>query len=118
MWGRATAEAIVPYEALVEALAHRAALGVRRRAPTRARRPSRPGRAGAGVVGDSDEQGDDAAPEVGTDRYVLFETVAELLEAESAVHPIVFVLDDLQYVDSASPSGCCSTCCTTTDRRG
>ena len=41
-------------------------------------------------------------PEVGTERYVLFETVADLLEAESAVWPLVFVLDDLHLTDELS----------------
>ena len=41
-------------------------------------------------------------PEVGTERYVLFETVADLLEAESAVWPLVFVLDDLHLADELS----------------
>ncbi|MGD9705031.1 MAG: hypothetical protein AB7V74_21760, partial [Acidimicrobiia bacterium] len=45
---------------------------------------------------------DSLKPELGTDRYVLFETVAELLDAESAMWPIVFVLDDLQWADPLS----------------
>lgn len=101
MWGRATAEAIVPYEALVEGLRT-----VLRSVSDDARQRVLDGRRGLGVlvpvVGDHDGLVDDDAPEVGTDRYVLFETVAELMEAESAVHPVVFVLDDLQYVDSVT----------------
>ncbi|MGE0000165.1 MAG: BTAD domain-containing putative transcriptional regulator, partial [Ilumatobacteraceae bacterium] len=98
MWGRATAEAIVPYEAMVEALRT-----VLRTVSDEARQRVLDGRKGLGIlvpfVGD-DVEGDEApAPELGTDRYVLFETVAELLEAESAMHPIVFVIDDVQYVD-------------------
>ena len=97
LWGRATAEAIVPYESMVEALRT-----VLRSVSDEARTRVLDGRRGLGIlvpfVGDADD-GRAAAPELGTDRYVLFETVAELLEAESAMHPILFVLDDVQYVD-------------------
>lgn len=97
MWGRATAEAIVPYEALVEALRT-----VLRTVSDNARQRVLDGRSGLGMlvpfVG-GDERDVATTPELGTDRYVLFETVAELMDAESAVHPIVFVLDDVQYAD-------------------
>ncbi|MBI5087643.1 MAG: AAA family ATPase, partial [Actinobacteria bacterium] len=98
MWGRATAEAIVPYEAMVEALRT-----VLHTVSDEARQRVLDGRRGLGMlipfVGDDSDQDDAATPELGTDRYVLFETVAELLEAESAMHPLIFVLDDVQYVD-------------------
>ncbi|MCU1359920.1 MAG: hypothetical protein JWN99_1209 [Ilumatobacteraceae bacterium] len=110
LWGRATAEAIVPYEALVEALRT-----VLRSVSGDARQRVLDGRKGLGMLvpfvvagsgpatesdSDSDERHETSSPELGTDRYVLFETVAELLESESAVHPFVFVLDDVQYVDA------------------
>src|SRR4029079_10363911 len=41
-------------------------------------------------------------PQIGTERYVLFETVADLLEAESAEWPFIFVLDDLHLTDELS----------------
>jgi hypothetical protein len=98
MWGRATAEAIVPYEALVEALRT-----VLRTVSDNARERVLDGRSGLGMlvpfVGGGDDRNAAVTPELGTDRYVLFETVAELMDAESAVHPIVFVLDDVQYAD-------------------
>ena len=98
MWGRATIEAIVPYEPIVEGL----------RAVLRSVSPEAQHRVVEGrdalslLVPDLAEivPGVQVVrPEVGTERYVLFETVADLLEAESSVWPIVFVLDDLHLTD-------------------
>jgi DNA-binding SARP family transcriptional activator len=98
LWGRAAQEALVPFEALVQALRtallamspqgrqrvvdHRAALAVLlpellQLVPTmRAELPS---------------------PDA--ERYLLFETVAEMLAAESAQRPILLVVDDIQWAD-------------------
>jgi hypothetical protein len=98
LWGRATAEAIVPYESMVEALRT-----VLRSVSGEARQRVLDGRRGLGMLvpflGDPADDDEPPLPDLGTDRYALFETVAELMEAESAMHPIVFVLDDVQYVD-------------------
>jgi DNA-binding SARP family transcriptional activator len=101
MWGRATTEAIVPYEPIVEGL----------RAVLRSVSPEAQHRVVEGrdalslLVPDLTEIVPGAhvvRPEVGTERYVLFETVADLLEAESADWPLVFVLDDLHLTDELS----------------
>ncbi|MET0460687.1 MAG: BTAD domain-containing putative transcriptional regulator, partial [Ilumatobacteraceae bacterium] len=98
LWGRAGQEAIVPFEPLVQALrtalhglsprrrehviADRSALAVLlpelpQLVPTmRVERPS---------------------PDI--ERYVLFETVADLLAVESAGLPILLVVDDVQWAD-------------------
>jgi tetratricopeptide (TPR) repeat protein len=99
LWGRAAHETLVPFEALVQALrtalhalsprarerviAERGAMTVLlpelpQLVPTlRAERPS---------------------PDV--ERYLLFETVADLLVVESAVAPILLVVDDVQWADA------------------
>ena len=98
LWGRATQEALVPFEPLVQALrtalnalsprarerviAERGALTVLlpelpQMVPTmRAERPS---------------------PDV--ERYLLFETVTDLLAVESDIAPILLVVDDIQWAD-------------------
>ena len=41
-------------------------------------------------------------PDPSVERYLLFETMAELLRTESAEHPLLLVLDDLQWADVPS----------------
>jgi hypothetical protein len=99
LWGRATSEAIVPYEPMVEAFRT-----VLRTISEAARHRVIAGRKGLAtllpfVPGLSDFE-ERPVHDFGTDRYVLFETVAELMDAESAVHPMVVVLDDLQWADA------------------
>lgn len=103
LWGRATTEAIVPYEALVEALRT-----VLRTVSPEARRRVVEGREGLSMLLpflaelEIPIEPSSPKPELGTDRYVLYETVAELLDAESSAWPILFVLDDLQWADALS----------------
>ena len=101
LWGRAAQEALVPFEALVQAL--RTAL------------LAMPPRARQRVVGD---RGPLAVllpellqlvptlraelPAADVERYLLFETVAEMLATESAVRPILLVVDDVQWADGAT----------------
>ena len=100
LWGRAAQEAIVPFEPLVQAL--RTALnGLSPRAR------------GSGVIADRSALAvllpelpqlvptmrvERPSPDV--ERYVLFETVADLLAVESAGLPILLVVDDVQWADS------------------
>jgi len=106
LWGRATSEAIVPYEPMVEALRT-----VLHTISGEARHRVLDGRTGLSLllpfVADPDAReqladADEARAELGADRYVMFETLAELLDAESAVWPLVFVLDDLHWADALS----------------
>ena len=41
-------------------------------------------------------------PDPSVERYLLFETVAELLHGESREHPLLIVLDDVQWADAPS----------------
>ena len=41
-------------------------------------------------------------PDPSVERYLLFETVAELLRTESSMHPMLIVLDDLHWADAPS----------------
>ena len=100
MWGRATTDAIVPYAPVVEALRT-----VLNEVSSEARQRVVAGREGLAMLlpffADL-TPGVDDRPALGTDRYVLFETVADLIHAESAMYPIVLVLDDLQWIDLLS----------------
>lgn len=101
LWGRATAEAIVPFEPMVEAVRT-----VLRTVSPEARRRVAADRGLLALLLPELEQ---LVPEVrierpdpGVERYLLFETVAELLRTESARHPMLIVLDDLQWADAPS----------------
>jgi DNA-binding SARP family transcriptional activator/tetratricopeptide (TPR) repeat protein len=101
LWGRATAEAIVPFEPMVEAI--RTAL---RTISPEARRRVAGERGHLSLLLPELEQ---LVPEVrtapaepGVERYLLFESVAEVLRSESAGYPLLIVLDDLHWADAPS----------------
>jgi DNA-binding SARP family transcriptional activator len=101
LWGRATAEAIVPFEPMVEAVRT-----VLRAVSNEARRRVVAERGLLALLLPDLEQLVPEAkaerPDPSVERYLLFETVAELLRSESAVHPLLIVLDDLQWADAPS----------------
>lgn len=101
LWGRATAEAIVPFEPMVEAIRT-----VLRTVSNEARRRVAAERGLLALLLPELEQlVPDVRverPEPAVERYLLFETVAELLRDESARHPMLIVLDDLQWADAPS----------------
>ena len=101
LWGRATPGPIVPYEPIVGAL--RTAL---RAVSAAARRRVVDGRPALGVlIPDLDDivpGAESMEPADGMERFVIYETIAELLEAESDSWPILFVIDDLQWADEGS----------------
>ena len=101
LWGRAAPEAVVPFEPLVQAL-RTALLALSPRARER-------------VVADRSALATllpelpqlvptlrAERPPPGVERYLLFETVDDLLEMESSVTPILLVLDDLHWADAHS----------------
>ena len=101
LWGRATTGPAVPYEPIVTALTtvlHTVSPDARRRIVS--------GRSELTLLvpGLAKLVPAEHVPDLEIDaaRYVLFETVAELLEAESAEWPLLFVLDDLQWADELS----------------
>ena len=101
LWGRATAEAIVPFEPMVEAI--RTAL---RTISPEARRRVAGERGHLALLLPELEQ---LVPEVraapaepSVERYLLFESVAEVLRSESAGYPLLIVLDDLHWADAPS----------------
>jgi DNA-binding SARP family transcriptional activator len=101
LWGRATAEAIVPFEPMVEALRT-----VLRTVSPEARRRVAADRGHLALLLPELAQ---LVPEARTERldatverYMLFETVAELLRAESDLNPLLFVIDDIQWADAPS----------------
>jgi DNA-binding SARP family transcriptional activator/tetratricopeptide (TPR) repeat protein len=88
-------DALVPYQPLVEALRLLvSALGI-------AQPPPGPG--GHELARLVPELGENAPPAAAADpetrRYVLFEAVADLLDAASARAPVLLVLDDLHWAD-------------------
>ncbi|MET0146892.1 MAG: BTAD domain-containing putative transcriptional regulator [Ilumatobacteraceae bacterium] len=101
LWGRATAEAIVPYEPMVEAVRT-----VLRTVSPEARRRIAAERGILQLLLPELEQLVPEArferPDPSVERYLLFETVAELLRAESSRHPMLIVLDDLHWADAPS----------------
>ena len=101
LWGRATPEAIVPFEPMVEAV--RAVL---RAVSNEARRRVAAERGLLALLLPELEQLVPEArlerPDPSVERYLLFETVAELLRTESSMHPMLIVLDDLQWADAPS----------------
>jgi DNA-binding SARP family transcriptional activator len=101
LWGRATSEAIVPFEPMVEAV--RAVL---RAVSNEARRRVAAERGLLALLLPELEQLVPEArlerPDPSVERYLLFETVAELLRTESSMHPMLIVLDDLQWADAPS----------------
>ena len=101
LWGRATAEAIVPFEPMVEAMRT-----VLRTVSPEARRRVASERGLLQLLLPELEQLVPEArferPDPSVERYLLFETVAELLRAESSEHPMLIVLDDLHWADAPS----------------
>jgi DNA-binding SARP family transcriptional activator len=101
LWGRATAEAIVPFEPIVEAMRT-----VLRTVSSDARRRVAAERGHLGLLlPEIDQLVPEARAEPvdpSVERYVLFETVAELLRSESAQHPLLFVVDDIGWADAPS----------------
>jgi DNA-binding SARP family transcriptional activator len=101
LWGRATAEAIVPFEPIVEAIRT-----VLRTVSADARRRVAADRGHLSILLPELVQLVPEArterPDPSVERYLLFETVAELLRSESELSPIVFVIDDVQWADAPS----------------
>jgi DNA-binding SARP family transcriptional activator len=101
LWGRATAEAIVPFEPMVEAI--RTAL---RTVSPEARRRVAAERGHLSVLLPELEQLVPEArgyvPQPAVERYLLFEAVSEVLRTESTSHPLLVVLDDLHWADPPS----------------
>ncbi len=103
MWGRATAEVLVPFEPMVEAVR-----SVLRTVSPEARRRVATQRGLLALLLPELEQLVPEArlerPDPSVERYLLFETMAELVRTESAEHPFLIVLDDLQWADVPSLS--------------
>ena len=101
LWGRAAQEALVPFEALVQAL--RTALLAM---PPRARERVVADRGPLSVLlPELVQLVPTMRPEVPAaevERYLLFETVADMLAAESALRPILLVVDDVQWADGVT----------------
>jgi DNA-binding SARP family transcriptional activator len=101
LWGRAAQDAIVPFEPLVQAL--RTALNA---LSPRARERVISDRAAMTVLlpelpqlvpGMRAER-----PPAEVERHLLLETVTDLLAAESAIAPILLVVEDVQWADAAT----------------
>ncbi len=101
MWGRATAEVLVPFEPMVEAVR-----SIMRTVSPEARRRVATQRGLLALLLPELEQIVPEAhlerPDPSVERYLLFETMADLLRTESAEHPFLLVLDDLQWADVPS----------------
>ena len=101
MWGRATAEVLVPFEPMVEAVR-----SIMRTVSPEARRRVASERGLLALLLPELEQIVPEAhlerPDPSVERYLLFETMSDLLRTESAEHPFLLVLDDLQWADVPS----------------
>jgi DNA-binding SARP family transcriptional activator len=101
LWGRATTGPTVPYEPIVAALTT-----VLSSLTPDTRRRLVEGRPALGVLVPGLTNLAPGAPtehlDLDVERYVVFETVAELLEHESAGWPVLLVIDDLQWADELS----------------
>jgi DNA-binding SARP family transcriptional activator len=101
LWGRATSDAVVPFEPMVQAL--RTVLRV---VSTEARQRVVTER---GTLATLIPELQQLVPEVevtrpdpSVERYLLFETIADLLHTESTRYPLLVVLDDMHWADAVS----------------
>ena len=96
LWGRCTVEDLVAYQPAVEALR----TTLRAVGPERARQlvEHRP----ALQVLLPDDAGTAAVGPGRAERYELFEAYADLLDELAATGPVLFVVDDIQWVDQAT----------------
>lgn len=98
LFGRAAADSIIPYAPVVEALG-----GMLRSLPPEWRAHVVSGRPGLRpllpFLGEPVEAAHPAGHDAPVDRYVLFETVAELVATSSQNWPILLVVDDLPWAD-------------------
>ena len=96
LWGRCTAESLAPYQPVVEAL--RTATDALGPAASRALVTARPalGRLLPDIV---PEAADEARR---SDLYALYEALAELVTDMSATAPLLLVVDDAQWADTAT----------------
>ena len=101
LWGRASQDAIVPFEPLVQAL--RAALNALTPATRERVIADRP--AMAVLLPELPQLVPTMRaerPPAEVERHLLFETVTDLLATESAVAPILLVVDDVQWADTST----------------
>ncbi|HMJ75721.1 MAG TPA: BTAD domain-containing putative transcriptional regulator [Iamia sp.] len=96
LWGRCSAEALVPYQAFVEAFRTATdAVGLELSRAIVAERPAL-GRLLPDVLPDAADEARRA------DLYGLFEALGDLSTDLTAAHPMLLVLDDLQWADPAA----------------